>query len=290
MFWWMITTLVMLLYAVVVTKAVGLLKWTRDTPGFDYTDPDSWKDDFPICNRYRQSPINLNPDYFRYVADASPLRWVGFDDAPENMTISNNGHTLTLSAFWPPNAIPYIIGGPLHSEYIFTQLHFHWGEDNSVGSEHTADGSSFPLEMHMVHWKRSYGSFEQALRHSDGLAVVGVFFEIDNDRNRVAPLNMIFDHIREVKEVNSEVTVIPFPLTIFEVVGARISFMTYMGSLTTPPCYEAVIWIVSNFVPPVSSSQMHELRILKLHHDGRRNYRPIQPRHDRSIYFFVNDV
>ncbi|XP_015115602.1 carbonic anhydrase 2-like [Diachasma alloeum] len=290
MFWWMITTLVMLLYGVLVTKAVGLLKWTRGIHGFDYMDPDSWKVDYPICKRYRQSPIDLNPDYFRYVADASPLRWVGYDDAPENMTISNNGHTLTLNAFWPQTSLPYMTGGPLYSEYVFTQLHFHWGEDDSVGSEHTADGSSFPLEMHMVHWKRAYGSFEKALRHSDGLAVVGVFFEIDDDHDRVAPLNMIFDHIEEIRDVDSKASLVPFPLSIFEVVGAPTSFMTYMGSLTTPPCYEAVIWIVSNFVPPVSTSQMRELRTLRLRHNDRHNYRPIQPRYDRSIYFFVNDM
>ena len=33
-----------------------------------------------------------------------------------------------------------IKGGPLEDEYQFVQLHFHWGSENGVGSEHTVDG------------------------------------------------------------------------------------------------------------------------------------------------------
>lgn len=30
-----------------------------------------------------------------------------------------------------------ISGGPLHGHYLFQQLHFHWGHNDSVGSEDT---------------------------------------------------------------------------------------------------------------------------------------------------------
>jgi carbonic anhydrase len=30
-----------------------------------------------------------------------------------------------------------VTGGPLHGNYVFTQLHFHWGNNDSVGSEDT---------------------------------------------------------------------------------------------------------------------------------------------------------
>jgi carbonic anhydrase len=30
-----------------------------------------------------------------------------------------------------------VSGGPLHGIYAFTQLHFHWGNNDSVGSEDT---------------------------------------------------------------------------------------------------------------------------------------------------------
>ena len=57
------------------------------------------------------------------------------------------------------------------------QLHFHWGADNSRGSEHTINGEEFPMEMHIVHIKRGL-TIEQALAAPDGLAVVGQMFEV----------------------------------------------------------------------------------------------------------------
>jgi carbonic anhydrase len=43
-----------------------------------------------------------------------------------------------------PNAagddMPYIMNGGLPGIYKFVQLHFHWGSDDSRGSEHRIDG------------------------------------------------------------------------------------------------------------------------------------------------------
>ena len=30
-------------------------------------------------------------------------------------------------------------------------FHFHWGASNAMGNEHTVDGLSYPLEMHIGH-------------------------------------------------------------------------------------------------------------------------------------------
>lgn len=35
---------------------------------------------------------------------------------------------------------PTISGGPLGDTYEFTQMHFHWGENDEEGSEDTLDG------------------------------------------------------------------------------------------------------------------------------------------------------
>ena len=68
--------------------------------------------------------------------------------------------------------------GPLNSAYQLLQLHFHWGGEDSRGSEHTIDGAEFPLELHLVH-KRKDLNVSEALATPDGLAVAGFFFEID---------------------------------------------------------------------------------------------------------------
>lgn len=38
---------------------------------------------------------------------------------------------------------PYITGGPLIGNYIFSQIHFHWGCNDMEGSEHTIDGTQY---------------------------------------------------------------------------------------------------------------------------------------------------
>lgn len=35
---------------------------------------------------------------------------------------------------------PTISGGPLSGSYEFSQLHFHWGENDTMGSEDLIDG------------------------------------------------------------------------------------------------------------------------------------------------------
>lgn len=47
---------------------------------------------------------------------------------------------MILSAKWQTER-PYVVGGPLLGKYAFSQLHFHWGENEMTGSEHYADGS-----------------------------------------------------------------------------------------------------------------------------------------------------
>ena len=61
--------------------------------------------------------------------------------------------------------------------YQMLQLHFHWGADNTKGSEHTINGEEFPMEMHIVHKKVGL-TVEEALGTSDGLAVVGQMFQV----------------------------------------------------------------------------------------------------------------
>lgn len=42
---------------------------------------------------------------------------------------------------------------------------------------------SFPCELHLVHYKTSYGSLAEAIMHEDGLAVLGVMLKVDANNN-----------------------------------------------------------------------------------------------------------
>ena len=99
-------------------------------------------------------------------------------------------------------------GGPLNGSYQMLQLHFHWGQvcmattyylgtiarclcqDDSRGSEHTLDGSPFPLELHIVHKRTDLGTADIALQTHHGLAVAGFFFKIGVIRNQLAKISM----------------------------------------------------------------------------------------------------
>jgi carbonic anhydrase len=56
------------------------------------------------------------------------------------------------------------------------------------------------------------------------------------------------------------------------------TYWTYMGSLTTPPCTEGVVWMV--FKQPVQVAEQQVAIFSRLY---RNNARPVQPAHGRLI-------
>lgn len=72
-----------------------------------------------------------------------------------------------------------VSGGPLHdNKYIFEQIHFHWGESDTKGSEDYINNHSFAMELHAVFYKQDYKSMTEAVKHPDGLAVFAYFYEV----------------------------------------------------------------------------------------------------------------
>ncbi|GFG37542.1 hypothetical protein Cfor_09590 [Coptotermes formosanus] len=220
--------------------------------------------------------------------------------------------SVQVSGSW--ELVPSISGGPLEGEYVFSQLHFHWGTSDNIGSEHTVSNFSFPMEMHLVHYKKNYGSQEVALNYGDGLAVVSFLYELSERPNPA--LNAIIPFLDSVVGAELEVTVArPFPLEMLDI-SFSSEYVTYLGSLTTPPCSEVVTWIVSS--RPLALSQEQEtfdfqpntyliftpsfcrnsasmiwfwFQLAKFRHlssadvDMENNFRPVQPTNGRPVYY-----
>lgn len=101
--------------------------------------------------------------------------------------LTNNGHSTVLNKFLTKNMLKPKFDwerSRRNAVYKLQQVHFHWGSDDTQGSEHKLDGKAFPLEMHLVHYRslegeHGYSSFLSAASSgkSDALAVIGVFFE-----------------------------------------------------------------------------------------------------------------
>lgn len=145
---------------------------------------------------------------------------------------------------------PQISGGPLHGAYEFAQLHFHWGDNDTFGSEDHIDGKSFSMELHIVFFKKVYRNSRSAMDHTDGLTVLAIFFEISEEDNPI--FDEFVKRLAYVRSPNNQ-TDFENPPTLMELLPDDVvHYYTYNGSLTTPPCSEVVTWI--DFREPVQLS------------------------------------
>jgi len=192
----------------------------------------------------QQTPINLSAG----VAALQDLPDLAFDYWPSILSMTNNGHTLQMT--YTGRSSLGRVGS--RETWALAQFHFH------APSEHTVDGTSYPLEMHLVHLG------------ADGAptVVVGVFIR-EGEEN--AALARAFRSL-PVKEGE---TIVPHGERIYAgaLLPADKAFFTYAGSLTTPPCTEGITWYVLR--TPIEMSPAQIAAYTKLEHLGHTN-RPIQ--------------
>lgn len=217
------------------------------------TGPALWAElspDYALCKEgLQQTPINLSS---ATQASATPEA-LRFNYLPVPLQILNNGHTVQVQDS---------VGGGFTvgaSTYTLAQLHFH------SPSEHTVDGKSFDLEMHLVH------------KAGTKLAVVGLLFNRDGDHDNAA-LKPIWDNLP--KNVTEEGALVPNQhVDLAALLPAKAAYFRYPGSLTTPPCSEGVDWFVLDQVGAVSDAQVDAFRTLM----NISTNRPVQPLHDRVV-------
>lgn len=145
---------------------------------FSYDDnapngPRNWGRISSNCDGRRQSPVNFNWFAATPVFHAPKITIQGIDKRPNSIRYANDGHGVTVTFNYADGVQPTISGGPLRSEtYVFHSLHIHWR------SEHTVNGHFHDAELHLVHYNAKYGSLEQAVSQSDGLAVLGFLYNV----------------------------------------------------------------------------------------------------------------
>lgn len=166
----------------------------------------------------------------------------------------NNGATMVLDTFVSFTEIPPTFNWPEkdNAVYKLQQVHFHWGPDDSVGSEHTIDGKHYPVEMHLVHYRSTEGqhgfsSFKDAVLsgREDALAVVAVFLEPDDSITSSFMDSIVYNYA-SVPRTGDKMLVICENMKFNLGEGLEMASLAYhyMGSLTTPGCNEIVAWLV----------------------------------------------
>ncbi|XP_059049695.1 carbonic anhydrase 1-like [Achroia grisella] len=226
--------------------------------------------------RPSQSPIAISLQKCPTWTSLDPLRFRGYWDNLSNALLVNTGQTAYFT-FDASASRPVLNGGPLIGEYIFEQMHFHWSVDEFTGCEHVLDGRGYAAECHFVHYNSKYQSLEAAVGHPDGLAVVGFFLEeVDAPNPRFDKLVHGLEGIS--KRENSVVVTGDSLAWMYSNNLNQGSYVTYKGSLTTPPYTECVTWILYEKPVQIGSQQLSLMRKLEGPNSVpiERNVRPTQ--------------
>ena len=191
----------------------------------------------------RQSPIDIRSGI---KVDLEPI---SFDYKPSGFSVIDNGNTVQVN-LGPGNHLS--VSGRM---YELVQFHFH------RPSEEKINGRGFDMVAHLVH------------RDASGkLAVVAVLIERGAAR---ALVQTVWNNL----PLEKHETVTPAgALDMNGILPARRDYYTYMGSLTTPPCSEGVLWMVMK--EPVTVSQEQIDIFARLY---QMNARPIQLTAERLI-------
>ncbi|MBK1614475.1 carbonate dehydratase [Rubrivivax gelatinosus] len=187
--------------------------------------PSSWgalKPEFGTCAvGKRQSPIDIRGGI---AVDLEPVQ---FDYQAVGFAVLDNGHTVQVNV-GPGNFIG--VGG---RRYELVQFHFH------RPSEERINGRQSEMVAHLVH------------KDSEGrLAVVAVLLE----RGSAQPVvQSVWNNLPLEKNEEARANT---ALDLNQLLPTERGYYTYMGSLTTPPCTEGVLWIVMRQPVAVSQDQI----------------------------------
>jgi carbonic anhydrase len=209
--------------------------------------PENWarlSSEYALCGTgQRQSPIDIR-DGIR--VDLEPIQ---FDYRPSRFRVIDNGHTVQVTL---PGGTLSLLG----KSYQLIQFHFH------RPSEERVDGKAFDMVAHLVH------------RADDGkLAVLAVLLERGDENPFV---QTVWNNLP--LEKNMEVAPPSLTLDPLQLLPENRNYYTYMGSLTTPPCSEDVLWLVLKQPQSISAEQLAIFARLY-----KNNARPVQPGAGRLI-------
>ncbi|XP_050527299.1 carbonic anhydrase 7-like [Daktulosphaira vitifoliae] len=233
-----------------------------------------------------QSPVNIVTRN-AYNVSLPPLKHIGYwDDEEISVNITNDGHTVYVELADYEKGTPLAVtGGPLFNDhYILDQLHLHWGQGDA-GSEHTFNGKSYAVELHIVHHNDKYRNSKEAQQYSDGMCVVSYFGEISDEDDEE-----IENFINDLKHITRPGSFIIRPVGVefywLRKTAHQRHYYTYPGSLTTEPFSECVTWITYRSPFKLSRRQLSAFRTLRSRNRGvliNRNDRDLQPFNNRPI-------
>lgn len=167
------------------------------------------------------------------------------------------------------------------TNYKLVQFHFHIGTDDKKGAEHTIDGKTYPLEVHLVLRDSKYSNFREAVQHPGGVAVMAALLAVGAASNPEDALEPIVKRMEKPDETDGT------ELDLKKFFGGLEDpdYLTYSGSFTTPPCTEGIKWFVFKQKATVKTETLAQFRNLIAGH-SKDNFRPPQPLNGREVKHF----
>ncbi|XP_073820417.1 putative carbonic anhydrase 3 [Musca autumnalis] len=264
-----------------------LLIYICSVVAWNFKEQDKWAKLYPSCgSAKRQSPIAFHTN--EALLKITPVMKFSNYEVTHKASINNNGHGIEVRLKGAVNK-PTITGGPvpLGASYEFDNVHFHWGVDDSEGAEHWVNGKQYAAEVHAVHYNTKYSDINEALENPDGVVVVTAFYRTDASKLSSA-----------LRNISAAVPPLPnshFKLENFQLANLfgglanlnKGSFYSYLGSLTTPPCSEAVTWIIYDKPLDINPQELVLFRFVLDEHGQllENSYRQLQKLNGRKVYF-----
>ena len=212
------------------------------------TGPAYWgklRPEYAACSSGRlQSPINVHDGI------AVDLDLPVFNYQPVLFTVTDEGHNLSVTS----RGGDFSLRG---EKYLLTRIEFRHPAETLI------NGRAHALEAQLLH-KSENGR----------LAIVSILFEVKNESPAV---QMVLNNIPLERRGAVDVTLHKLDMERWLPEDRR--YFTFIGSLTTPPCTENVLWIV--FQQPMQLSPDQLAIFHRLYNTP--NVRPVQPLHSRII-------
>jgi carbonic anhydrase len=193
----------------------------------------------------QQSPVNIETAKVEKAA-LKPTAFSYKKSVP--VEVVNEGHSIQVNV--PPGSTVTIEG----EKHELFEFHFH------TPSEEQIDGKPYPLALHLVHKDK----FEN-------LTYLVVLFKEGKENPALKP---IFSSLPAKVGAKTKLPA----LDLAAMLPAERSFYEFIGSLSTPPCNENVLWRVFKTPAEVSPSQLAAFK--KLY---KMNARPVQPLNGRVV-------
>lgn len=224
----------------------GAAHWSYDGA----SGPLAWgqlRPDFQLCAAgQRQSPINID-EASTLQGPAEPLQ---FRYQPSSGSVVNDGRTIQVDLLGE-NAL-WVRG----SSYKLVEFHFHHPAEERINNR------SFAMVVHLVH------------RNDEGqLAILAVLLE-------PGAANALIDKVWTYMplDIGDRVRMPAGLIDLNDLLPKDQRYYQFMGSLSTPPCTEGVLWLVLKQPTSVSAAQLRLFSQLFPH-----NIRPLQPLNGRAV-------